>query len=257
MHITGASRCVCAILAPPPALTYHGEAVTSAEVISNARSQGRRLLNEVEAKQVLAEAGVPVVQAKLARNRDEAVALAREMAFPVALKVVSPDITHKSDVGGVKLNLGDEAAVGAAFDAIMASAKAAQPDAAIDGVSVQKMAAPGTEVIVGVNLDPQFGPVLMFGLGGVLVEVLEDVAFRIVPIEPRDARHMVRGIKGFKLLEGYRGSPPADVAALESLLLKVSQFVDSHPEVAELDLNPVFAYPDGAVAVDARIVLSD
>jgi acyl-CoA synthetase (NDP forming) len=157
----------------------------------------------------------------------------------------------------VKLNLADESAAGAAFDEILAAAKKAQPDARIDGVSVQKMTAPGTEVIVGVNADPQFGPVLMFGLGGVLVEVLEDVAFRIVPIEPRDARRMVREIKGFKLLEGYRGQPPADVAALESMLLKVSQFVDSHPEVAELDLNPVFAYPDGAVAVDARIVLSE
>jgi acyl-CoA synthetase (NDP forming) len=231
--------------------------MTLAEVVSAARSEGRRLLNEVEAKQVLAEAGVPVVPAKLARTRDEAAALAREAGFPVALKVVSPDIAHKSDVGGVKLGVADEGAVGAAFDEIMASAKRAQPDARIDGVSVQKMAAPGTEVIVGVNSDPQFGPVLMFGLGGVLVEVLEDVAFRIVPIEPRDARHMVREIKGYKLLEGYRGSPPADVAALESLLLKVSEFVDAHPEVAELDLNPVFAYPDGAVAVDARIVLAE
>ena len=230
--------------------------MTLAEVMSTARAQGRRLLNEVEAKQVLAEAGVPVVPAKLARTRDEAVAMAREAGFPVALKVVSPDITHKSDVGGVKLGLTDEAAVSAAFDDIMASAQRAQPEARIDGVSVQQMAAPGTEVIVGVNADPQFGPVLMFGLGGVLVELLEDVAFRIVPIEPRDARQMVREIKGFKLLEGYRGQPAADVAALESLLLKVSQFVDAHPEVAELDLNPVFAYPKGAVAVDARIVLS-
>jgi acyl-CoA synthetase (NDP forming) len=236
---------------------YHGLTVTTTEVISAARSEGRRLLNEVEAKQVLAEAGVPVVAARLARTRDEAVAISRETGFPVALKVVSPDITHKSDIGGVKLNLAGEAAVGEAYDAILAAARKAQPEARIDGVSVQSMAAPGTEVIIGVNTDPQFGPVLMFGLGGVLVEVLEDVAFRIVPIEPRDARHMVREIKGFKLLEGYRGQPPADVAALESLLLKVSAFVDSHPEVAELDLNPVFAYADGAVAVDARIVLAD
>jgi len=231
--------------------------MTLAAIVSAARAQGRRLLNEVEAKQVLAEAGVPVVAAKLARSRDEAVALARETGFPVALKVVSPDIAHKSDVGGVKLDLADDAAVAAAFDDIMAAARRAQPQASIDGVSVQKMAAPGTEVIVGVNADPQFGPVLMFGLGGILVEILEDVAFRIIPIEPRDARRMVREIKGFKLLEGYRGSPPADVAAIESLLLKVSQFVEAHPEVAELDLNPVFAYPDGAVAVDARIVLAE
>jgi len=229
----------------------------AADVIASARAQGRRLLNEVEAKEVLAEAGVPVVPARLARTREEAMAFAREGGFPAVLKVVSNDIAHKSDVGGVKLDLADEAAVGAAFDQIMAAVKAAAPQAAVDGVSVQKMAAPGTEVIVGVNTDPQFGPVLMFGLGGILVELLEDVAFRIVPIEPRDARRMIREIKGFKLLEGFRGAPPADVGALEALLLKVSAFVDSHPEVAEMDLNPVFAYPDGAVAVDARIVLSE
>ncbi len=231
--------------------------MTTAQIITSARAQGRRLLSEVEAKDVLADAGVPVVRARLARTRDEAVAAAREMGFPAVLKVVSNEITHKSDVGGVRLNLGDDAAVAAAYDAIMAAAKAAMPGAHIDGVSVQKMAAPGVEVIVGVNADPQFGPVLMFGLGGVLVEVLEDVAFRIVPIEPRDARQMVREIKGFKLLEGFRGQPPSDVPALEQLLLKVSAFVDAHPDVAELDLNPVFAYPDGAIAVDARIVLSE
>jgi acetate---CoA ligase (ADP-forming) subunit beta len=231
--------------------------MTAANLISIARSQGRRLLNEVEAKEVLAEAGVPVVRAKLARSRDEAVAFAREAGFPVALKIVSNEITHKSDVGGVKLNLPDEAAVAEAFEAIVAAVKGVAPQAAIDGVSVQKMAAAGTEVIIGVNTDAQFGPVIMFGLGGILVEVLEDVAFRIVPIEPRDARQMVREIKGFKLLEGYRGQPPADVAALEQMLLKVSAFVDSHPEVEELDLNPVFAYADGAIAVDARIVLAE
>jgi acetate---CoA ligase (ADP-forming) subunit beta len=227
------------------------------EVISSARAQGRRLLTEVEAKDVLAEAGVPVVTATLARSREEAIAAAKEAGFPAVLKIVSNEITHKSDVGGVKLNLQDEAAVGEAFDAIMAAARAAAPQAAIDGVSVQKMAAPGTEVIVGVNTDPQFGPVIMFGLGGILVEVLEDVAFRIIPIEPRDARQMVREIKGVKLLQGYRGQPPADTEALEQLLLKVSAFVEAHPEVEELDLNPVFAYAQGAVAVDARIVLAE
>ncbi len=231
--------------------------MTSASIIASARAQGRKLLNEVEAKQLLADAGVPVVSATLARSPDEAATAARSAGFPVVLKVVSNDITHKSDVGGVKLNLSDETAVKAAFDEIMKSAKAAVPNAVIDGVSVQKMAAPGTEVIVGMNTDAQFGPVLMFGLGGVLVEVLEDVAFRIIPIEARDARQMVREIKGYKLLQGFRGQPPADTAAVEDLLLKVSAFVDSHPEVAELDLNPVFAYPQGAVAVDARIVLNE
>jgi acyl-CoA synthetase (NDP forming) len=227
------------------------------EVFAAARAQGRRLLTEVEAKKALAAAGIPVATARLARSRDEAVAIAREFGFPAVVKVVSNDISHKSDVGGVKLNLRDEAAVAAAYDEVLAAAKRAVPDAAIDGVSVQRMAPAGVEVVVGVNTDPQFGPVLMFGLGGVLIEVLEDVCFRIIPIEARDARQMVREVKGYKLLQGFRGTAASDIAAVERLLLDVSRFVEEHPEVAELDLNPVFAYADGVLAVDARIVLAE
>ena len=230
--------------------------MTIATIIEGARRQGRVILTEVESKEALAEAGVPVTASRLVRSRDEAVAAAREAGFPAALKIVSPQITHKSDVGGVKLNLNSPEEVASAFDEIVAAARRAAPDAAIEGASVQKMAPAGTEVIVGVSQDPQFGPVLMFGLGGVLVEVLKDVAFRIIPIEKRDAHQMIREIKGFPLLEGYRGQPPADLEALENLLLLVSSFVEQHPEVSELDLNPVFAYADGAMAVDARIVLS-
>ena len=230
--------------------------MTNAGIIDRARQQGRTVLSEVEAKQLLAEAGISVVEARLAKNRDEAVALAKEFGYPVALKIVSPQITHKSDVGGVQLNLATAEEVTSAFDAIVASAKRATPDAPIEGVSVQRMAEPGIEVIVGMTMDAQFGPVLMFGLGGVLVEVLKDVAFRVVPITARDARQMVRDIQGFPILQGYRGQEPADLEALEALLLKLSAFIEGHAEVAELDLNPVFAYPDGAVAGDARIVLA-
>ncbi|MCH8901983.1 MAG: acetate--CoA ligase family protein [Chloroflexi bacterium] len=230
--------------------------MTNAGIIDRARQQGRTVLSEVEAKQLLAEAGIAVVEARLAKERDEAVALAKEFGYPVALKIVSPQITHKSDVGGVQLNLGTAEEVTAAFDAIVASAKHAAPDAPIEGVSVQRMAEPGIEVIVGMTMDAQFGPVLMFGLGGVLVEVLKDVAFRVVPITARDARQMVRDIQGFPILQGYRGQEPADLEALEALLLKLSAFIEGHAEIAELDLNPVFAYPNSAVAVDARIVLA-
>lgn len=181
--------------------------------------------------------------------------LAKELGYPVALKVVSPQITHKTDVGGVKLGLGTAKEVRAAFNEILEAARRADPDATIDGVSVQQMAEPGIEVIVGMTTDAQFGPVLMFGLGGVLVEVLKDVAFRVVPITPRDAKQMVRDIQAFPLLQGYRGQEPADVKALERLLLKLSKFIEKQPDIAELDLNPVFAYPKGAVAVDARVVL--
>jgi len=216
-----------------------------------------RTLTEVEAKQLLAQAGLPVVETRLATTKKEAVEAAKKLGYPVVLKIVSPQITHKSDVGGVKLNLDSDQAVGDAFDAVTAAARRAAPDATIAGVSVQRMAEPGIEVIVGVSTDPQFGPVLMFGLGGVLVEVLKDVAFRVIPITPRDARQMVREIQGYPLLEGYRGQEPADVEALEKLLLGLSQFVEQHPEIEELDLNPVFAYPKGALAVDARIVVTE
>ncbi len=225
-------------------------------VIEAARGEGRTLLTEVESKQLLEEAGINTTRARLATSRDEAVAAAQQIGFPVVLKVVSPDIAHKSDVGGVALNLADGAAVGDAFDRIMRAVKAAQPNANVLGVAVQTMAQPGTEVIVGMTKDPQFGPVLMFGLGGILVEVLKDVSFRIVPVNERDADQMIHEIKGFPVLEGVRGQRPADLKALQQLITQVSGFVEQHPEIDELDLNPVFAYPDGALAVDARIVLS-
>src|SRR5688572_23365789 len=225
-------------------------------VLAQARAEGRTLLNEVEAKSLLKEAGVPVADTTLAATRDEAQSQAEAAGYPVVLKVVSPDIAHKSDVGGVKLNLKDKEAVGAAFDEIMVNSKKAVADARIAGVAVQHMAPQGTEVIVGMTTDPQFGPVMMFGLGGIMVEVLKDVSFRIVPLEPRDAKQMVREIKAFPVLEGIRGRSPADIEALERLILQLSDFAERHPEVAEVDLNPVFAYPDGALGVDARVVLA-
>ncbi len=228
-----------------------------AGIIEAARKDGRTLLTEIEAKQVLEEAGVPVSPARLARTRDEAMKVATELGFPIVVKVVSEQITHKSDVGGVALNLNSADEVGAAFDRVVASAKQHEPSATIDGVAVQRMERQGIEVIVGMTTDPQFGPVMMFGLGGVMVEILKDVAFRVVPLNKRDAHQMIEEIKGKPLLDGYRGSEPADVAKLEELLLKVSSFVEQHPEVSELDLNPVFAYKDGAIAVDARVVLAE
>jgi len=224
-------------------------------IIENARNSGRKYLNEIESKQLLKEAGVLTTDTRLATSRAEAVALAREIGFPVVLKIVSADIVHKSDIGGVKVGLADSAAVGTAYDEIMAVIKAKQPGSRIEGVSVQNMARPGVEVIVGMSKDSQFGPVLMFGMGGILVELLKDVAFRIVPITQRDASKMIKEIKSFPLLEGYRGSEPVNIKALEDLLLKISVFVAKAPEIKELDINPVFARRYDAVAVDARIIL--
>ena len=173
------------------------------------------------------------------------------------MKISSVDITHKSDAGGVKVNLKDKVEVENAFDMIMRSAREKFPDADIEGISVQRMAKSGTEIIIGMIKDAQFGPVLMFGLGGILVEVLKDVAFRIVPLEKRDASEMIKEIKGYKLLEGYRGQDPVDIPYLEDMLVKLSVFVDNTPEIKEIDMNPIFAYKDGAVVVDARIVLEE
>ena len=226
-------------------------------VLAQARAEGRTLLNEVEAKSLLKDAGVPVATTTLAATREEAQAQAESAGFPVVLKVVSPDIAHKSDVGGVKLNLKDKDAVGAAFDEIVANSKKAVANARIAGVAVQHMAPQGTEVIVGMTTDPQFGPVMMFGIGGIMVEVLKDVSFRLVPLAEKDADQMINEIKGRPVLEGVRGQPASDIKALKAAILKVSEFVQKHPEVRELDLNPVFAYPDGALAVDARIVISE
>lgn len=228
----------------------------AAEIVPRARAEGRALLSEVEAKAMLAEFGVAVTDTRLAASVDEAVAIAGELGYPIALKVVADEITHKTDVGGVELGIADAEELRAAAQRIHEAVAAAAPGVAPAGLSVQPMAAPGTEVILGITQDQQFGPVLMFGLGGVFVEVLKDVAFRVVPLEPRDASEMIREIQGFPVLEGFRGAEPADLAAIERMLLQLSEFAQAHPEVAELDLNPVFARADGAVAVDARIVLT-
>ena len=230
--------------------------MTFESVLEKARSEGRTLLNEVEAKQLLRDAGVPVVTTVLATTSEEAKAQAEAVGYPVVLKVVSPDIAHKSDVGGVKIGLEDSGAVTAAYDEIMAAAGKNAPGAAVQGVSVQPMApSGGVEVIVGMTRDQQFGPVLMFGLGGIAVEILQDVAFRITPLTRRDAREIVREIKGFKMLTGFRNLLPVNLDALEDLILKVSDFADKNPDLAEMDLNPVMAYSHGALAVDARIIL--
>ena len=229
--------------------------MTKQQIMDRARSEARTILTEIESKELLRQAGISIIDTRLATSKEEAISLGRQLGFPVVLKIASPDITHKSDTGGVKLGLKTSKQVGKAYDDILGAISQKHPQAVIHGVSVQKMARPGVEVIIGMSKDAQFGPVLMFGLGGILVEILKDVSFRIVPLEKRDAREMIKEIKGYPLLEGYRGQEPVDVSYLEDLLLTVSQFVEHTPEIKELDLNPIFAYSDGAVAVDARVVL--
>ena len=231
--------------------------VTKKQIIDRARNESRTLLTEVESKDLLRQAGINVTDTRLATSKEEAVSVSRKLGFPIVLKVASPDIVHKSDAGGVKLGLKTSKQVGKAYDDILKAVSQKYPRAAVHGVSVQRMARPGVEVIIGMSRDAQFGPVLMFGLGGIMVELLKDVSFRIVPLTGWDAHEMVREIKGYPLLEGYRGQEPVDVSALEELLVKVSAFIEHAPEIKELDLNPVLARSDGVVAVDARAVLEE
>ena len=229
--------------------------MASHPLIERARQQGRTLLTELESKQVLHDLGIPTTLGQLATSEEDAVRAADAIGYPVVLKIASPDIVHKSDVGGVHLHLQDQEAVCQAFRTMQYNVAAKAPGARIDGIIVQPMATPGVEVIVGMSKDATFGPVLMFGLGGVLVEVLQDVTFRIVPLSRRDASEMIHDIKGFPVLAGYRGAAPADLEALQNILLTLSAFVESTPEIKEIDLNPIYAYAQGALAVDARVVL--
>lgn len=227
------------------------------EIIEKARREGRTVLTEMESKQLLSSLGITTTVMKLATSQEEAVARAGEIGYPCVLKVSSHDITHKSDAGGVKVGLAGEEQVAEAYEAIMASCRDKFPEADIEGVTVQNMAEPGLEVIVGMATDPQFGPVLMFGLGGVWVEVLKDVSFKIAPLTRTDAAKAVREIRAARLLDGFRGSEPVDTAALEDILLRVSEFAAKTPEVKEMDLNPIFAHSSGAIAVDARVILGE
>jgi len=229
--------------------------MTKAEILEKARKEKRSLLTEIESKELLKAVKIPVVETRLATSKKEAMEVAKKLGFPVVVKIISPDVVHKSDAGGVKLGIQNATQVGKAYSDILASVKKHYPKARITGVSVQKMAKQGIEVIIGMTKDAQFGPVIMFGLGGILVEVLKDVSFRIVPMTKRDAAEMISEIKGFPILKGYRGQDPADIPFLEDLIVKVSDFVDKNPEIKELDLNPVFAYKVGALAVDARVIL--
>ena len=231
--------------------------MTKQSIIDKARGEGRTVLTEIESKEFFKQARISVIDTRLATSREEAISLSRKLGFPVALKIASPDIVHKSDAGGVKLGLRTANQVGKAYDDVIQTISQKYPQARLHGVAVQKMARPGVEVIIGMSKDAQFGPVLMFGLGGILVEVLKDVSFRIVPLVERDADEMLREIKGYPLLEGYRGQEAVDVSYLEDMLLRVSDFVGQKPEVKELDLNPIFAYSDSALVVDASVILEE
>ena len=224
-------------------------------VFNQAKKEGRKYLLEPEAKTLCQQYGIPVTRFKVATSPEEASKSADEIGYPVVLKIVSPDVLHKFDVGGVVLNLKGSSEVKEAYDKIVKNVRKHKPDAKIVGVLVQEMAPASTEVIVGSTKDPQFGPALMFGLGGIFVEVLKDVTFRIAPITESDAKEMITEVKAYPILKGYRGQPPADIDAIVNILMKTSKLVMDHPEIKELDLNPIMVYEKGAKTVDARVIL--
>lgn len=222
---------------------------------ATARPAAAEILSEVEAATLLSDAGLPVVETRLATSAADAAASADALGYPVVMKVVSAAIQHKSDVGGVRLNLGTAADVEAAYAAIMESVSLKQPDAAIDGVLIAPMVSGGVETILGTYTDPVFGPVVLFGLGGVFVEVLKDVTYRVAPFGLDEAHRMIREVKGFAMLEGVRGQAPADLDALAEALVRLSVFAqDNRDTVDSIDVNPFLVLEKGAVAVDALIV---
>ncbi len=227
------------------------------KIIRAAREAGRDVLLEHEAKKLLQLHGTQKFRDVLAKDADAAVAAAKKIGRPVALKIVSPDILHKSDAGGVRLNLVNEADIRAAYEEILQNAAAYKAGADVRGVLVSPMAQRGLEVIIGTKIDDQFGPIIMFGLGGVMVEILKDVAFRVLPISERSARKMMEDIKSAPILDGIRGEPGYDKKALKGTLLMCSELIESYPEIKEMDLNPIIVYEKGINIVDARIILKN
>jgi acyl-CoA synthetase (NDP forming) len=233
------------------------------KIFKAALEEGRTFVLEHEAKDIMKGYGIPIPLYSTATTADEAVEKSKSIGFPVVLKILSKDILHKSDAGGVKINLRNEAAVREAFDEIMENAKKYGKEKGIEvdlsrGVFISDFADMGTEIIVGVTKDPQFGHAIMTGLGGIFVEVLKDVSFRLIPFSETDAREMLSELKAYKILEGVRGEGPRDVDALIKVMLAVSKMIEENPEIIELDCNPTFVYEKGkgALVVDARILIA-
>jgi acetyl coenzyme A synthetase (ADP forming)-like protein len=226
-------------------------------VLSRIPEGAPQVLPEYAARDLLSAYGIPFPAVAFARNADEAVAAAEKIGYPVVLKIASPDISHKTDVGGVALGLGDASAVRAAVERMQSRVRAALPNARLEGFEVEMQVPTGKEVLIGVQRDPSFGPIVVFGMGGIYVETLKDVTFRLAPLRTLSAQHMVESVRGFPILKGVRGEPPSDLDALAEVLERISQLAVERPEVLELDLNPLIVRPagQGAVAVDARVVL--
>ncbi len=228
------------------------------DIISTARKEKRTFLLEPESKQLMKEIGITTTDFKVADDIYEAKKISKEIGFPIVMKILSPQIIHKTDAGGVKLNINSEEEAELAFNEIVANAKKYDSKADVRGVLIEKMVKPSTEIIIGVTRDPTFGPAIMFGLGGIFVELLKDVSFRIAPIKKKDAKEMIHEIKALPMLQGFRGGPNVKLENIIDALLKISQLsIDYIDDILEIDLNPIFAYENEILTVDARIILTE
>jgi acetyltransferase len=258
-----AAKCRFAEWTRQPVLTYPHYEVNveaAAKLIDEELAAGRDTLVELKALEVFRHYGFPIVPYALAQSGDEAAKAASEIGFPVVLKISGPKILHKTDVGGVRLKLESEEEVRTAFNEMVASVKDQMgADTEIWGVLVQKMLPKGKEIILGMTRQPNMGPLLMFGLGGIYTEALKDVAFRLAPLRENVAQEMIKAIRSYKLLEGVRGEAPSDVDAVSDCLLRLSQLVTDHPRIKELDINPLMVYAagEGAMVADARLILTE
>lgn len=212
-------------------------------------------LADADALKLAKKYRIPLAKTFLAKNEKQAVLFAKKVKYPLCLKISSPDIVHKVDSGGVILGIKDEKSLRLGFQNILSSARRKNPKAKISGMLVQEMVSGDTELIIGSKTDPQFGPVIMFGLGGIFVEVIKDVSFRLAPVDRKEVQGMIKETKGYKILQGARGRKPANMKAIEDLLLSVSKMVWANKRIKELDLNPVFANDKKCTAVDMRVMV--
>jgi len=217
----------------------------------------KRNLTEAEAYEMLSKYGIPVPKYSVVSSEEEAIQIAKKLGFPLVMKIVSPDIMHKTDIGGIKMNIGNLLQVRASYKDIICNVRENKPEARINGILLCKQAPKGVEVIVGMIRDPQFGPTVMFGLGGIFTEILKDVTFRVCPVERTDIEEMLTEIQGIKMLQGYCGQPRCDVNSIIDIILQISRLALDYPIIKEIDLNPIIVYEKGALVVDAKIFLNN